>query len=262
MKKSLKWVALVLCLCAVCSSVACVDLGVGEDEDDYKKYFSSVYLISPNGVTKKKYSYFDSEAELDDVFETNENGDIIDDDFNLDDALEVKKIGFQKFSYICFKASQDYTLTVDEFAFFARTHSGEGVLDIEFFVSDVFPTKMKDVDDGSDVYIPEDNGEDDEMHNQTDVAETDEDGNIVDSGEIDEDIFNSMQSFYSAKFNISEEWDSVHLVFNEPQMVGKGQINKYVVVRIKNNSYIADSNEESVKFTLNCPLFRFSEVVK
>ncbi len=262
MKKSLKWVAFILCLCTVCSSVACMDLGEGEDEDDYKKYFSVVYLISPNGVTKKKYSYFDSEAELDVVFETDENGDIVDDDFDLDDVLAVKKIGFQKFSYICFKASQDYTLTVDEFAFFARTQKGEGVLDIEFFVSDVLPTKMKDVDNGSDIYIPEDNGGDDEMHKQTDVAQTDENGNIVESGEIEEDIFNSMQSFHSAKFNISEEWESVHLVFDEPQMVGKEQINQYVVVRIKNNSYIAESSEESVKFTLNCPLFRFSEVIK
>ncbi len=262
MKKSLKWVALILCLLTVCSSVACMDLGMGEDEDDYKKYFSSVYLISPNGVTKKKYSYFDSEAELDDVFETDDDGNIVDDAFDLDDALAVKKIGFQRFSYICFKASSDYTLTVDEFAFFARTQSGKGVLDIEFFVSEVLPTKIKDVDNGEDIYIPEDNGEDDEMYKQTDTVQTDEEGNIVESDEIGEEIFDSMQSFYSTKFDISEEWNSVHLVFNEPQMVGKGQVNQYVIVRIKNNSYIADSNEESVKFTLNYPLFRFSEVIK
>ncbi len=213
-------------------SVACADLGEGDDEEDFKNYFDNVHMYYKGGKKKKSYKSFDFSDSLSSAYETDEEGNITD-NFDINDMVDAKSIGFKEFSYICFEVSDDYTLTVDEFAIFARTKSGEAILDIEFFASGSIP-------------IIED---EDESESET-------------SEEIDEGAFDSMDNFASAKFHITEEWSSIHLEFGVPQSVGKASIYKYIIVRIKNNSSLASDGDDGgdVEFTFNYPLFRFTQV--
>ncbi len=226
---------------AMCS-VACADLGVGNGEEDFKNYFENVHMYYAGGKKKKSYKSFDFSDSLSSAYETDEEGNITD-HFDVNDMVDAKSIGFQKFSYICFEVSDDYTLTVDEFAIFARTRSGEAVLDIDFFASGSIP-----------IIEDDESGESEE----TDTGE-----NIETGEEIDEDAFTFMDNFANAKFHISEEWSSIHLEFGTPQDVGKTAIYKYIIIRIKNNSSLPtqDGDEAGdVEFTFNYPIFRFTKV--
>ncbi len=217
----------------VLCSVACADLGEGNGEEDFKNYFSNVHMYYTGGKKKKSYKSFDFSDSLSSAYETDEEGNITD-YFDVNDMVDAKSIGFKQFSYICFEVSDDHTLTVDEFAFFARTKSGEAILDIEFFASGSIPLI------------------DDEDESETETGE-----------EIDEDAFTALENFASAKFYISEEWSSIHLEFGAPQRVGKNEIYKYIIIRIKNNSSLPDlegNDQGDVEFTFNYPIFRFTEV--
>ena len=50
MKLLCKLTALAVCVALLLSLVSCADFGVGENEDDFKKYFSGVYVLSKSGL--------------------------------------------------------------------------------------------------------------------------------------------------------------------------------------------------------------------
>ncbi len=237
----------------VLASTACVDMGEGEDEDAFYDYFSKVYLISPSGKTAK---------------------DI--DDFNphmsLEESEDIREVAdARNYAYIAFKVADDYTLTVDEFAFFFK---GEGAplgmdhterMVLDFYISPTLPTKIRYDADGGEVYLPEDGSASgsDEVY----IPETNDNGGTVDRpGEVDESIFDR-EGYAKATVHIGTDWSSAHLEFDTPQTVSAGE---YIVIRIRNNCIIESNGdvvpEESgllrINLTINYLIFRFTSVKK
>ncbi len=239
---------LILCVAMMLGTVSCADLGEGEDENSFHKYFSGVYVLSHFGFKKVKISRFHDYPEGEE---------------DIKEAVET-----MDYCYIAFQVAKDYTLTVNDFACFAKTNKGEGTLILEFFISDQIPTRLKDSDNDQYTYLPKSDevGEDDEViSDETYAPETDSEGNQVDRGEVDEDIFNR-PGYAKTTFEVSEEWDSFYLSFDQAQTVGAGH---FIVIRVKNNCYIKDkendpelANAKSVNFTFNHLMFNFSNVQK
>ncbi len=214
---------------------SCADMGVGDDEDAFKKYFSNVILLSHSGRSERSISAFNAEV-------------------SYENSTEIKEvIDCGDYCYIAFEVADGYTLTVDEFAFFAKTDGKSGTLDIEFYVTDEIPTK---IDSGSsDVYYPDSAEGDNEVY----TPETDADsGDIIDRGENekgDADIFTEDKKYHTDSMHVSAEWSSVLLEFDTPQTVKTGQ---YIVIRVKTNCLAIEAREnERIKFTINYLMFHF-----
>ena len=135
MKLLSKLTALAVCVALIISLASCMDLGVGENEDDFKKYCSGVYVLSKTGAGKYNIGEFNRDIHIEDM-----------------DIPVV--IPCDEYCYIGFRVSEEYTISVSEFAFFARTFGGDGELELEFYITDKMPTSIKD-DDGNDVDVPE-----------------------------------------------------------------------------------------------------------
>ena len=211
-------IALAICFALAFSLTACMDLGVGESADALSTYFSGVYVLSKSGL--ETYSIRE---------------------FNRDISIENSEIptvvGHEEYCYIGFCVANGYTITLSEFAFFAKTETGSGVLDLELYAVDKMPTSIEDEDDASQT--PPSDGEDGE----------------------EEDLFPSENSFHTSTFSIGEEWNSVLLKFDGTQTVKGGE---YVIVRVKNNCF-ADSDGEAltpVAFTFNYLLFYINNAHK
>ena len=226
----------------VFSLASCADLGAGEDESSYAEYFSGVYVLSDSGLQKCSITDFGASVSTEDT-----------------DIPTV--IPCAEYSYIGFRVADGYTLYLSEFAFFARTDSHNGTLELEFYIVDEMPTSIKDKD-GNDVEIssPDDEADED-TETETDTEKDTETEGSEDSekneGAKEEDLFSSEMSFRRATFSVGEEWDSVLLEFGGAQTVNERQ---YVVVRIKNNCYSSSESEEQdvpapVSFTFNYLLF-------
>jgi hypothetical protein len=255
MKFFQKLTAFAVCSAFVFSLTACADFGVGEGADDFKKYFSGVYVLSKKSAQKYPIEEF--------------NGDI-----GMEDTEIPVVVPYQEYSYVGFRVDKQYDLSISEFAFFAKTESGTGVLSLDFYVVDSMPTSIKgedgdvevpsldDSEDGSDG-SPDSSigdstdGSDDNGDDSTGSADDDSDSTVT-----EDEIFTPINKFHTSTFLIGEEWDSVLLQFDGSKSVNAGQ---YVVVRINNNCYFSDKAEEedsSVSFTFNYLLFHFTDARK
>jgi hypothetical protein len=246
MKLIQKLTALAVCVTLILSLASCMDTGAGEGEDDFKMYFSGVYLLAANG--SKKYVL---EKHTIDKF----NNDISMEDNGIPEVVSDKE-----YCYIAFKVSDGYTLSVSEFAFHVRTNEGDGVLDLSFYVADTLPTSSKNDDgapDGSE------GGESGTESGGNDGDEGTEGG--TDEDVYEEDWFSSLNNFHSSIFSVGEEWNSVLLQFDSTQVATSGQ---YIVIRVNNNCLIntdSDDDEEKlapVSFTFNYLLFYFVDAHK
>jgi hypothetical protein len=240
MKFFQKLTAIAVCGVCVLSLASCADFGVGESADDFKKYFSGVYVLSKKSAQKYPIEEF--------------NGDI-----GMEDTEIPVVVPYQEYSYVGFRVDKQYDLSISEFAFFAKTESGTGVLSLDFYVVDSMPTSIKGED--GDVEVPSlddsEDGSDDNGDDSTGSADDDSDSTVT-----EDEIFTPINKFHTSTFLIGEEWDSVLLQFDGSKSVNAGQ---YVVVRINNNCYFSDKAEEedsSVSFTFNYLLFHFTDARK
>ena len=246
MKLIQKLTALAVCVTLILSLASCVDIGAGEGEDDFKMYFSEVYLLAANG--SKKY-----------VLEKH-TIDKFNNDIGIEDNDIPEVVSDNEYCYIAFKVSDGYTLSVSEFAFHVRTNEGDGVLDLSFYVADTLPTSSKNDDgapDGSE------GGESGTESGGNDGDEGTEGG--TDEDVYEEDWVSSLNNFHSSIFSVGEEWNSVLLQFDSTQVATSGQ---YIVIRVNNNCLIntdSDDDEEKlapVSFTINYLLFYFVDAHK
>ncbi len=239
MKFFQKLTAIAVCGVCVLSLASCADFGVGESADDFKKYFSGVYVLSKKSAQKYPIDEF--------------NGDI-----GMEDTEIPVVVPYQEYSYVGFRVDKQYDLSISEFAFFAKTESGTGVLSLDFYVVDSMPTSIKGED--GDVEVPSlddsEDSSDDNGDDSTGSADDDSDSTVT-----EDEIFTPINKFHTSTFLIGEEWDSVLLQFDGSKSVNAGQ---YVVVRINNNCYFSDKAEEdsSVSFTFNYLLFHFTDARK
>ena len=220
-------------LALLCS---CADMGVGEEQDSFQKYFSNVILLSHSGRSERSIAAFNAAV-------TYEN------------STEIRDvIGCADYCYVAFEVADGYTVTVDEFAFCARSDGDTDTLELEFYVTDQLPTKI----DGSDstVYFPEKADKD----NATYTPETDPNTGLMldrENGERgDSDVFNSENRYHTDSMSISAQWDSKLLEFDAPQTVHEGE---YIVIRVKNNCTAAEKSDR-VPFTINYLMFHFTAV--
>ena len=246
MKLLCKLTALAVCVALILSLASCADFGAGENEDDFKKYFSGVYVLSKSGA--KKYS----------IEEFNR-------DIHMEDMDIPIVVPYNEYCYIGFRVSEEYTLSLSEFAFFAKTQSGEGELELEFYITDKMPTSIKD-DDGNGVEVPDLDTAETQTPPESDAnSETNNDSETETETEIrEEDLFIPANKFHTYTFSIGEEWDSVLLEFDGSKTIGP---NQYVIVRINNNCYFSSDDEEeektpSVSFTFNYLLFNIKDAQK
>ena len=246
MKLIQKLTALAVCVTLILSLASCLDTGAGEGEDDFKMYFSGVYLLAANG--SKKY-----------VFEKH-TIDKFNNDISMEDNDIPEVVSDKEYCYIAFQVSDGYTLSVSEFAFHVRTNEGDGVLDLSFYVADTLPTSSKNDDgapDGSE------GGESDTESGGNDGAEGTEGG--TDEDVYEDDWVSSLNNFHSSIFSVGEEWNSVLLQFESTQVATSGQ---YIVIRVNNNCLLntdSDDDEEKlapVSFTFNYLLFYFVDAHK
>lgn len=246
MKLIQKLTALAVCVTLILSLASCVDTGAGEGEDDFKMYFSGVYLLAASG--SKKYVL---EKHTIDKF----NNDISMEDNDIPEVVSDKE-----YCYIAFKVSDGYTLSVSEFAFHVRTNEGDGVLDLSFYVADTLPTSSKNDDGAPDA---SEGGESGTESGGNDGDEGTEGG--TDEDVYEEDWVSSLNNFHSSIFSVGEEWNSVLLQFDSTQVATSGQ---YIVIRVNNNCLIntdSDDDEEKlapVSFTFNYLLFYFVDAHK
>ena len=246
MKIPCKLTALAVCVALLLSLASCADFGAGENEDDFKKYFSGVCVLSKSGA--EKYSIEDFNR-----------------DIHMEDMDIPVVVPYNEYCYIGFRVSEEYTLSLSEFAFFAKTQSGEGELELEFYITDKMPSSIKD-DDGNDVEMPGlDEGETQTPPESDANSETNSDGETETETEIrEEDLFIPANKFHTYTFSIGEEWNSVLLEFDGSKTI---EPNQYVIVRINNNCYLSsdDEGEEktpSVSFTFNYLLFYITDAHK
>ena len=263
MKLLLKLTAFAVSVVMLLSLVSCADLGVGESADDFKKYFSGVYVVSKNGASKYAIGEFNR-------------------DISIEDTDIPTVIPHNEYCYIGFRVAEGYTVSLSEFAFHALSGAGEGVLELEFYIVDKMPKSIKN-DSGEDTELPPLDEEEEVSPEEGDGSgENDADGDQAegeapegeqpdgeggtgeDTEDSEEDIFVPESQFHVSTFKVGEEWDSVLLQFDGAKTVESGQ---YVVVRINNNCYSpsGDGEEEqtpSVSFTFNYLLFHFTDAYK
>ena len=254
MKLLCKLTALAVCVALLLSLASCADFGAGENEYDFKKYFSGVYVLSKSGA--QKYSIEDFNR-----------------DISIDDMDIPVVVPYEEYCYIGFRVADGYTVSLSEFAFFARSQSGSGVLELEFYIVDEMPTSIKG-EDGSDIELPSHDEEETQSPNESetnDGSETDGE-NETDSAVREEDLFTTENKFHVSTFSVEEEWDSVLLEFEGSKAVNA---NQYIVVRINNNCYLSNHDEKNVEnedaeeekipsasFTFNYLLFHFTDAHK
>ncbi len=260
------WLSLVLLM----TQVSCADMGEGEGENAFYQYFSHVYLISPSGRSIQSIARFNESI-------------------SMDGSTEIKEVvGAKDYCYIAFWVAPGWTLTVDEFAFFFKG-ADNGQLDdgnavparpmiLDFYISDTLPTKIRfDGEEKNDyLYLPVPSemdtvGEVDGVY----TPDTDSSGAAVERpDEVDESVFDS-PGYARSLVNVTNDWDSVLLSFDTPQVVKGGQ---FIVVRINNNCHFdgdppapagaqtgdaaTSSTLENVKFTFNYLMFHFRSAQK
>lgn len=246
MRLPCKLTAVAVCAALLLSLASCVNFGVGEGEDDFKQYFSGVYVLSQSGA--EKYSIEDFNR-----------------DINIEDMNVPVVIPCEEYCYIGFRVANGYTVSVSEFAFFARSEAGDGVLELEFYVVDQMPTSIKG-DDGEDVSLPSLDETASSTEESTEAEGTDSEGATETETEtqlLEDEVFHPSNKIHVSGFSVSEEWDSVLLQFDGAKTLRSGQ---YIVVRIRNNCYSSQDGGEvgtpPISFTFNYLLFHFTDAHK
>ena len=245
MKLFYKLTAFAVCVALLLSLASCADFGAGENEDDFKKYFSGVYVLSKSGAEKYSIEDFNRDIHMED----------------MDIPIVVP---YNEYCYIGFRVSEEYTLSLSEFALFAKTQNGEGELELEFYITDKMPTSIKN-DDGNDVEMTGVDEVETQTPSESDANnETNSDSETETETEIrEEDLFIPANKIHTATFSVGEEWDSVLLEFDGSKTIEPKQ---YVIVRVGNNCYFSSDDEEektpSVSFTFNYLLFHITEAHK
>ncbi len=261
---STRLLLLALCGALLFSLCGCADMGAGDSKDAFYKYFSHVYLISSSGLSVQSIKNFNESI-------------------TMENSSEVKEVVEAKeYRYIAFRVASEWTLTVDEFAFFfkgAGTAPVDGQQDfliMDFFISDTLPSKIRfDADEKEEyLYLPMPSEQD--TVGDTDgvyTPETDTAGGAVDrTDEVDESIFDD-PGYARGVVTVTPDWDSVLLSFDTPQVVKGGQ---YIVVRINNNCEFEKEPDysdlagegggavipEPVSFTFNYLMFHFNAAQK
>jgi hypothetical protein len=239
---------IVCCLCAIFSILfctGCVDLGVGEDENAFKKYFSSVYVLSRTGIKQFNIAEFNRNITLEDM-----------------GVPVVPALGYGQYSYIGFRVAGNYEVSIDEFAFFAKTAGDAGQLDLEFYVVKHMPTKIQIDDENTADGIPKDDEQAGE-NSSADSASASGGETGDESEDITEDeVFNESSLCFVSHFSVENEWNSVLLEFEEVEVVPPKW---FIVVRIRNNCYIKNEDEEEtppVSFTFNYLMCHCADVRK
>ena len=237
---------IVCCLCAIFSMsfyTGCIDLGVGEDENAFKKYFSSVYVLSRTGIKQFNIAEFNRNITLEDM-----------------GIPVVPALGYGQYSYIGFRVAGNYEVSVDEFAFFAKTEEEAGQLDLEFYVVEHMPTKIQIDDENTSEGVPKDEeqtGEDSSDDPESDSSgETDEESKDI----TEDEVFNDSSLCFVSHFSVQKEWNSVLLEFEKVEVIPPKW---FIVVRIRNNCYIKNKDEEEtppVSFTFNYLMFHCADV--
>ena len=229
MRRFLKLIASAVCLFLVASLASCADLGAGDGTSALGDYFSEVRVLSEEGGRKYSMSHFTDEIE-------SENGEI------------PVVVAYEEYCYVGFLVADRYTLSLSEFAFFARSEKGNGVLDLEFYIVDQMPTDING-SDGGDASVSSPASEE-----SSEVEVGSETDSKSEETTLWEDQLLSDNRFYGARFSIGEKWDSVLLQFDGAKTVKGGE---YVVVRIKNNcaSATGEDTSEPIAFTFNYLLF-------
>lgn len=233
MRSHRKILLLILSFCIVSVLfTSCADMGVGDEEEAFKRYFSNVILLSHDGRTERSISAFNASITYENSTEINEVVDHGD------------------YCYIAFQVADGYSLTVDEFAFFVKSETDSGTLQIEFYVTDELPTKIESGD--SEVYYPEKADGDNSVYIQETESGSGE--NETRAEKTDKDIFTEDKKYHTDSMKISSRWNSVLLEFDTPQTVNDGE---YIVIRIKNNCESENENER-LRFTINYLMFHFT----
>ncbi len=239
------------CLCAIFSMpfcTGCVDLGVGDDENAFKEYFSSVYVLSRTGIKQFNIAEFNRNITLEDM-----------------GIPVVPTLGYGQYSYIGFRVAENYEISIDEFAFFAKTAEDAGQLDLEFYVVKHMPTKIQIDDENTADGIPKDDEQSGEDSSDSESASGGETGDETgdESEDITEDeVFNDSSLCFVSHFSVTNEWNSVLLEFEEVEVVPPRW---FIVVRIRNNCYIKNKDEEEtppVLFTFNYLMFHCADARK
>ncbi len=217
MKRLRRCLSALLCVASLLSLGSCFfDMGEGADENAFFDYFSGVLLLSQAGRLKEeKIETFSA-------------------DISIEDEGMKEVVVHDNYAYIAFCVAGGYTLTVEDFVFFARTAGDTAELSLDFFISDGLPPLL-------------------------------EGGDGEASGGF-EDIFTE-PGYAHAALSLSGEWNSTHLEFDEPQTVREHQ---FIIVRVNNNSYIPEATPDEdaplrplpIAFTFNYLLFRFTNVTK
>ncbi len=256
MKPAKRMLPFVLAVCLLLTGASCADMGAGDDETAFYDYFDMVFLISRDGGRVTFIEQFNTAM-------------------SLSDSEEIKEVvPDREYAYIAFRVAPEYTLTVDEFAFFFRGSGGEanpadaeGKLTVmDFYITDKIPTKLEGDGQGDPVYLPDVSSgfsPDTSGEEQTYIPETDSDGSVSERpGEVDESMFN-MPAYATSRVYIRESWNSAHLCFETPQTVRGGQ---FVVIRVRNNCHTQNAPGEAtvsrVRFTFNHLMFRFGSANK
>ncbi len=226
-------------------------MGEGDSETSFHDYFSAVYLFS-NGFGLYKRSIKD-----------------FNDNYPEDDSAPPEVIERREYCYIAIRVAKGYTLTVDDFAFFAKADGVGGVLSLDFFISPSIPSNVVDKDSEEKNYYPQNPDDTVEYEGEYGEADKDDDGNDTDrEGEVNEsDLFKPFKSYAKTQFTIYPDvWESTHLEFGDPQVAKAGE---FIIVRVRNNCQLVDETlspdspeNQNLTFTFNYLMFHFSKVVK
>ncbi len=226
-------------------------MGKGDSETAFYDYFSSVFLFSlDNGLTKRSIKTF------------NEN-------YPTDDSEPPVVVDPYEYCYVAFRVAKGYTLTVGEFAFYAKAVGAGGVLSLDFFITTAVPSAILDKNSDEYNYYPTNPDDDTSYEGEFQEPEKDDEGNDIprDDEVKEESLFSASLSYAKTQLRISpDEWNSTHLKFGEPQTVRAGE---FIVIRVRNNCYISDEifeedapEYEKLKFTFNYLMFYFSDIEK
>ncbi len=233
---------ILLCVISLFSLVGCIDMGEGEEENSFHKYFSGVWLFSDKGLSRRTMATFSE-------------------DISDNSNQEMKEvIPMRNYTYIAFRVAKGYTLTVSEFACHAKTDGNAASLRLDFYITQAVPSKV-DNSNGEQTRYPTDlETEEPEYDDQVHVAEKDDEGNDVDrEDEVSEQDALTNPAYATTNFHVTQSWDSTLLAFERSQTVEEGW---FIVIQARNNCAWVAESLQPVSFTINYPLFYFSKVVK
>jgi len=226
MKKRL--IAFLVSLAVILALASCADMGAGATADAYRDYFSSVVLLDREG------------GRYDENFETFLDFSGEDSDTEVPVVIEERT-----YTYVAFRVSDGYTLTVSELALFLKA-AEKGSVMTEIYRSDMIPTKI-DLGGGQYLYYPDESGE---------MPKKDDEGNYIDrEDEVDESVLDETKLIATAGLRAAPDWDSTHVDLTKTVISG----GEYLILKFVENCALNDGENAYGPFTLNYIMFYFDE---